>query len=290
MIVTVFGGSGFLGSHVSDILSKNKFKVKIFDKKRSIWIKKNQDFVLGNILDKKKVDNAVKNSKFVYVYAGIADLDESYEKPFETAEANIIGLINILNACVKYKVKKIIYASTVYVNSNEGGFYRCSKKCAEDFILEYKKIYNLDYTILRYGSLYGPRADKNNGMLNIIKNAIKKKQVTYQGHPDARREYIHVYDAAKASILPAKGKFHNESIVLTGHELLKMFDLLNMVKEILGLKKNVKFRKQKYTGHYIRTPYNYNPSIGKKYVPSLHVDIGQGILDLIKEVKKNETN
>ena len=254
---------------------KINLKLKFLIKKDLYGLKKIKILFLGNILDKKKVDNAVKNSKFVYVYAGIADLDESYEKPFETAEANIIGLINILNACVKYKVKKIIYASTVYVNSNEEVFIG-AVKCAEDFILEYKKIYNLDYTILRYGSLYGPRADKNNGMLNIIKNAIKKKQVTYQGHPDARREYIHVYDAAKASILPAKGKFHNESIVLTGHELLKMFDLLNMVKEILGLKKNVKFRKQKYTGHYIRTPYNYNPSIGKKYVPSLHVDIGQG--------------
>lgn len=290
MKITVFGGSGFLGSHVTDILKKKKYNVVVFDKVKSKWFGKNQKIILGNILDKKKVEEAVKKSKFVYIYAGIADLEECYSKPLETAEVNIIGLINILNACLKYKVKRIIYASSVYVNSNEGGFYKCSKKAAEDFIKEYNKVFNLEYTILRYGSLYGPRADKNNGMLNILKNAIKTNQVSYQGHPDARREYIHVDDAAKASILPIKNNFKNQSIVLTGHELLKMSDLLNMIKEILNLKKPVKFKKSKYKGHYIRTPYQYSPDLGKKYVPSLHVDIGQGILDLIKKIKNNETS
>lgn len=290
MKVIVFGGSGFLGSHVTDMLIKEKHQVTIFDKNKSKWLGKEQKIIIGDILNKKKVEQAVKKNHIIYIYAGIADLDECYSKPLETANANIIGLINILNACVKHKVKRIIYASTVYVNSNEGGFYKCSKKAAEDFIKEYNKIYNLEYTILRYGSLYGPRADKNNGMLNILKNAMKTKQVSYQGHPDARREYIHVEDAAKASILPLQGNFKNQSIVLTGHELLKMSDLLNMVKEILNLKKPVKFKKSKYKGHYVRTPYQYNPDIGKKYVPSLHVDIGQGILDLINIIKKDETS
>jgi len=290
MKVTVFGGSGFLGSHVSDQLSNNKYEVLIFDKIKSTWIKKNQKFILGNILDKDKVDKAVKGSKYVYIYAGVADLDQYFDKPFETAESNILGLINILNACVKYKVKRIIYASTVYVNSKEGGFYKCSKKAAEEFIREYKKLFNLDYTILRYGSLYGPRADKNNGMLNILKSAIKSKQISYQGDPEAQREYIHVFDAAKASILPVKGKFKNESIILTGPESLKIPDLLKTIKEILNLKKPIRFKKLKYKGHYIRTPYEYKPDIGKKYIPSLHVDIGQGILDLIHEIKNDKTN
>jgi UDP-glucose 4-epimerase len=290
MNITVFGGSGFLGSHVADQLSANKHKVSIFDRTKSIWIKKNQKFILGNILDKNKVDKAVKGSKYIYIYAGIADLDECFDKPFETAESNILGLINILNACVKYKVKRIIYASTVYVNSKEGGFYRCSKKAAEDFIKEYKKLFNLEYTILRYGSLYGPRADKNNGMLNILKGAIKSKQISYQGDPEAQREYIHVYDAANASILPVEGKFKNESIILTGHESLKMPDLLKTIKEILNLKKPIIFKKLKYKGHYIRTPYEYTSDVGKKYIPSLHVDIGQGILDLIHEIKNDKTN
>ena len=290
MKITVFGGSGFLGSHVADILTANKYLVTIFDKNKSKWISKNQKFLQGNILDKNKVDKSVKGSKYVYIYAGAADLDEYFNKPFENAESNILGLINILDACVKHKVRRVIYASTVYVNSQEGGFYRCSKKAAEDFIKEYKKLFNLDYTILRYGSLYGPRADRGNGMLNIIKNAIKNKQISYQGHPEAQRQYIHVYDAAQSSILPVLGKFKNESIILTGHESLRMLDLLKTIKEILNLKKPIKFKKQKYTGHYIRTPYEYMPDIGKKYTPSLHVDIGQGILNLVEEIKNDKSN
>ena len=290
MKITVFGGSGFLGSHVADKLSTNEHKVTIFDKKKSKWIKSNQNFILGDILDKVKVDKSVKGSKYVYIYAGIADLDTYFDRPFETAESNILGLINILNACVKHNVKRVIYASTVYVNSKEGGFYKCSKKAAEDFIREYKKLFNLDFTILRYGSLYGPRADKNNGMLNILKNAIKSKQISYQGDPEAQREYIHVYDAANASILPVSGKFKNQSIILTGHQSLQIIDLLKAIKEILNLKKPIKFKKLKYKGHYVRTPYEYNSEIGKKYIPSLHVDIGQGILNLIHDIQNDKTN
>lgn len=290
MKIIVFGGSGFLGSHVADKLSVNKHKVTIFDKNKSKWIKSNQNFVLGDILDKAKVEKCVMGSNYVYIYAGIADLDAYFDKPYETAESNILGLINILNACVKYNIKRVIYASTVYVNSKEGGFYKCSKKAAEDFIKEYKKLFNLDFTILRYGSLYGPRADKNNGMLNILKDAIKSKQISYQGDPEAQREYIHVLDAANASILPVSGKFKNQSIILTGHQSLRMTDLLKTIKEILNLKKPIKFKKLKYKGHYVRTPYEYTSEIGKKYIPSLHVDIGQGILDLIHEIKNDKTN
>ena len=290
MKITVFGGSGFLGSHVADRLADSKYQVTIFDKTKSNLIKKNQRFILGDILDKNKVDKAVKGSKYIYIYAGIADLDEYFDKPFQTAEVNILGLINILNASVKHNVKRIIYASTVYVNSKEGGFYKCSKKAAEDFIKEYKKLFDLDYTILRYGSLYGPRADKNNGMLKILRAAINSKQISYYGDPESQREYIHVYDAANASILPLNGKFKNESIILTGHESIKMPDLLKIIKEILNLKKPIIFKKIKYKGHYVRTPYEYIPDIGKKYIPSLHVDIGQGILDLINEIKNEKTN
>ena len=290
MKITVFGGSGFLGSHVADRLADSKYQVTIFDKTKSNLIKKNQRFILGDILDKNKVDKAVKGSKYIYIYAGIADLDEYFDKPFQTAEVNILGLINILNASVKHNVKRIIYASTVYVNSKEGGFYKCSKKAAEDFIKEYKKLFDLDYTILRYGSLYGPRADKNNGMLKILRAAINSKQISYHGDPESQREYIHVYDAANASILPLNGKFKNESIILTGHESIKMPDLLKIIKEILNLKKPIIFKKIKYKGHYVRTPYEYIPDIGKKYIPSLHVDIGQGILDLINEIKNEKTN
>ena len=87
-------------------------------------------------------------------------------------KVNILGTVQALELCCKHNIKRFIQASTIYVNSSEGGFYRSSKKAAEDYVREYKKNYNLSYTIIRFGSLYGRRADDTNGVRKIIKRAI----------------------------------------------------------------------------------------------------------------------
>jgi UDP-glucose 4-epimerase len=152
---------------------------------------------------------------------------------------------------------------------------------------EYKKIYGLDYTILRYGSLYGPRADHTNGLYRIIRSALENGIVSYEGDIDAMREYIHVEDAARASVDAINDDFVNESVVLTGQEPMRVIDMLKMLAEILGLSpQSVKFIENKYAGHYIRTPYAYQSKLGRKYIPPMHVDLGQGILQVINELTK----
>ena len=176
----------------------------------------------------------------------------------------------------------------MYVYSREGGFYKCSKQAVESYIEEYHRLHNLEYTIFRYGSLYGPRADKSNGLLNILLDACKEGYVSYQGNVDSEREYIHIFDAAKASCLAVQDKhFKNESIVLTGHQHIKMIDLLKMISEILNLESEIKFSDKNYEGHYIKTPYAFQPKLGRKYIPPLHVDLGQGILDLLDEINQS---
>ena len=69
----------------------------------------------------------------------------------------------------------------------------------------------------------------------MIKNALINKTLSYRGHQDSMREYIHVADAAKASIVALGDEFKNESVVLTGHEPMKVLDVLKMLGEILGL-------------------------------------------------------
>ena len=102
------------------------------------------------------------------------------------------------------------------------------------------------------------------------------------------REYIHVEDAASASIAALGDDFLNEHVVLTGQEPMRVLDLLKMLAEILGLPQDAtEFVKAKYSGHYIRTPYAYLPKPGRKYVPPIHVDLGQGLLQLIDEVQKS---
>ena len=184
-------------------------------------------------------------------------------------------------------VKRFIYASTVYVHSREGGFYRCSKQASEAYVEEYQKIYGLDYTILRYGSLYGPRADATNGLYRVVKSALKSGIVGYEGDVEAMREYIHVEDAARASVDALGDKFINESVVLTGQEPMRVIDMLKILAEILGYSPDsVKFIENKYAGHYVRTPYAYQPKLGRKYIPPMHVDLGQGLLQVINEINQ----
>ena len=83
----------------------------------------------------------------------------------------------MLNFCKKYNIKRYIYASTIYVYSEKGGFYRCSKQAAENYIEEFYKNLKLNYTILRYGSLYGPGAGINNGLSKIISTSLKRDKL-----------------------------------------------------------------------------------------------------------------
>ena len=284
--VNVVGGSGFLGSHVCDQLTLNGHKVKIYDLNTSPYLIEGQEQIVGDILNTEELYMALEGSDAIYHFAGLADLDDSIHKPIETVKQNIIGTLNILDFCKQNPKIKLIYASTVYVDSREGGFYRCSKVAAEDYIEEYERVFNLDYRILRYGSLYGSRSDENNAIRKIIENAITEGIVRYEGNIDSVREYIHVEDAARASVDILDETFKNQCITLTGKESTRVFDLLKMVGEILGIDKEVQFEEKDYHGHYIRTPYSYKKRAEFKYSPNKHIDIGKGILELIKDIKK----
>ena len=281
----VVGGSGFIGSHVADHLSDAGYQVIIYDKTKSQWLRNDQEIIIGDVEDSEKLNQAIVDAEVVYNFAALSDINQALKQPLKTININIVGNLNVLEACRANKVKRFIYASTVYVHSREGGFYRCSKQASEAYVEEYQKIYGLDYTILRYGSLYGPRADKTNGLYRVVQSALKNGVVSYEGDIDAMREYIHVEDAARASIKALNDEFINESVVLTGQEPMKVIDMLKILSEILGLPpESVKFSEDKYAGHYIRTPYAYQPKLGRKYIPPMHVDLGQGLLQIINEI------
>lgn len=286
--ILVIGGSGFLGSHVADALSDAGYQVIIFDRQPSQWLRSNQEMIIGDLLDNDLLLKHTNNCCAVYNFAAIADLNEAILKPIETAKVNILGNVQVLEACKVNQVKRYIYASTVYVHSREGGFYRCSKKASEDYVEEYQKSYGLEYTILRYGSLYGPRSDEHNGLWRIVKDVLENGVVKYEGNIESVREYIHVEDAARASVIALGDEFKNEHVVLTGHEPLKVIDMLKMLSEIMGIKDEVQFENLPYPGHYIRTPYAYQTKLGRKFIPPLHIDLGQGLLQLIDIVKNQK--
>lgn len=282
----VTGGSGFLGSHVADELTRKGHSVTIFDKKLSKWKSTKQKMIVGNLLNYSLLEKAIKGKDIILHFAGMSDLGESLYKPIQTIEHNILGTAYILEICKKYSVKRFIHASTIYVNSDQGGFYRSSKKAAEDYVQEYQKRYGLNYTILRFGSLYGTRSQKVNGVRKIVDYAIKNKEVSYDGTAKTIREYIHVKDAAKATATILSKKYKNRHIIITGRKKIKLPYFLHALSNILKIKKKIKFKNKKMVGHYTLSPYTYRPNRGKKFTIKNEINFKIGLKDLIKEIKK----
>lgn len=282
----VFGGSGFLGSHVADALTDRGYSVVVYDIKPSPYLKDTQKMVHGDIMDTELVDSVVEGSDFVYNFSGIADIDESNQRPLDAVRMNILGNANILEAAKKASVKRFVFASSVYVYSAAGSFYRSTKQASELLIENYHELYNLPYTILRYGSLYGTRSDKNNFIYQIIKQALTYGKITREGDGEEIREYIHVYDASIGSVDILSEEFANQCVMITGNQRMKMKDLLIMIREILNDKVEIEYLPSKSTLHYEITPYNFAPKIAKKITNKTYFDIGEGILNCIQDVYK----
>ena len=121
----------FWGSHVADVLTDAGYKVVIYDLKYSPYLREGQEMVVSDILDEDKVNEVTKGATYVYNFAAIADIEEAAERPLETVKCNILGNAIILDACVKNNVKRFIYASSIYVYSDKGSFYRVSKQACE---------------------------------------------------------------------------------------------------------------------------------------------------------------
>ena len=285
MKIVVLGGSGFIGSHVADELSKRGHKITIFDIKKSKWLRNDQKMHVGNILNSRDLEKIIKNAEVVFHFAGLADLTRSLKEPINTVRLNILGTVQVLELCRKYKIKRLVHASTIYVNSIEGGFYRISKKAAEDYVEEYNKTYGLNYTILRFGSIYGLRSGKTNGLRSIIQDSLNNNLISYGGSRKTARRYIHVLDVAKACADILKNKYKNQHIIITGKKNIKITKFLKNLSKILNISGKINFKNKKDTGHYEATPYTYKFKKGKNYKLKSEINIYTGILELIKEIK-----
>lgn len=283
----VFGGSGFVGSHVADALTCAGIETTIFDINQSEFINDRQIFIQGSILNQALVAQAIQGKDYVYHFAGQADIGTSFDNPKETLNLNIQGTINILEACIKNKIDRFVFASTVYVYSDAGGFYRVSKQASELIIEEYQKIFGINYTILRYGSLYGPRANETNFIYRIIKQAITEKKIQIGYGSDEKRDFIHVYDAARMSVDILKNEYKNVHVVLTGYQHISRGELVNIISEMLGNKIDIKIvppEIDRLHGHYKLTPYVFKPKISRKLVSSEYLEFGQGILNCMEDI------
>ncbi len=290
--VVVFGGAGFLGNHLVSQLLKEDFEVWIYDiKEPKEKFDREIKFVIGNILEKEKVNRIIRKADFVFNLAGFADLEECLEKPFEAIETNILGNALILEACRKNKVKKFLYASSLYAQGDSGGIYSSTKKSCESIIKDYHKYYGLNYTILQYGTVYGYGAPKTNSIYRYLKQAYAKKRIEYPGDGTETREYLHVMDAAKLTVKALDKEHENKTIIITGHHPTKVKDLFYMIDDVLGgikIKYNTKVSKGKRASHYRITPYSYLEEIPKKVTSNTYLELGKGMIEVLKEISKEK--
>lgn len=284
MKIVFFGGSGFLGSHVCDKLSDAGHDVTIVDLRPSPYLRPDQKMITGSLLDEDLVNAVVSGADAVFDFAGLADIGESNQKPVETARINVLGNVILLEACRKAGVKRYVFASTLYVYGKSGGFYRCSKQACELYIENYHDMFGLEYTILRYGSLYGPRADRRNAINRFVAEALEKGTITYYGAPTALREYIHVEDAALSTVEILEPEYANQNIVLTGDQPMQVGDLFRMIEEMLGKKIEINYQHDPNSGHYQITPYAFMPKVGRKMTPHLSIELGQGVLKIMESI------
>ncbi len=284
MKAIVFGGSGFLGSNVADALTDAGYGVVVFDRIPSPYIRPAQKMIVGDVLDKDIVMAAVRGMDVVYNFAGIADIAEAARRPFDAVQTNILGNTMILDAAREARVTRFVFASSLYVYGRSGSFYRSTKLACELLIENYNEIYGLPYTILRYGSLYGPRAGEENAIYRFIKQALRDKKVVRHGDGEELRDYIHVLDAARGSVAILAEEFKDQNVMLSGHQQIRIRDLLTMLREMFQGGIHIEYAPSRETSHYEITPYSFAPKAAKRLVQSTYLDLGQGILDMIHDM------
>lgn len=194
--ILVTGGSGFVGSYVIENLLKKRFRVINFQHKAdSSW--KNINIFEGDILDNDSVIEAVGYSDGVIHLAGILGTAETIENPIESIDVNIIGSLNVFEACRRHK-KRAVYISVGNYWMNNS--YAITKHAAERFALMYNKERNTKIAIVRAYNVYGPK-QKMKPVRKIIPNfiipALLHKDITVYGSGNQVVDIIFAEDAAE---------------------------------------------------------------------------------------------
>ena len=289
--ILVFGGFGFLGHYLVHELLNRGYEVTVADIHENEKLESKITYIKCDITSKENVENVFKNKQFDVVYnlAGFANLDTAIKYPLETIQLNVIGNMHILEQCVKNNISRFVYASSAYAMSNKGSFYGISKLASEKIVEEYLKKYSLPFTILRYGSVYSERSYDNNYIYNLVKSAVLEGEINHNGDGNELREYIHAADASKLSVDVIESEaFKNLHVILTGNERMKRSDLFNMVREILNDQVEINYKNDGYHNHYSFTPYSFEPSVSRRLLANPHIDMGQGLLECVRSVYKNE--
>jgi len=149
-------------------------------------------------------------------------------------------------------------------------------------IEKFYKNFGLNYTILRFGSLYGSRSGNSNGIKSLINNAVNNKKIVYEGSKRAERMYVHVEDVANVCVKIIQEKYKNKYLTITGKRIVKVRNLIKMIAKHLKISKSkIKYLNRKNHGHYDKKPTLFSPRIGNKLTIKEQKDFKKRIINLI---------
>ena len=306
MKVLVTGGAGFIGSNIVDALVKLNYEVFIVDDLSTgneKNINKKAKFFKIDISNAKKLENIFKNDfDVIFHTAAQIDVRKASIDPARDAEINIIGTINLLKFANEYKVRKIIFSSTggaMYGNVDEPADentiaspkspYGISKYSDEMYIKFFSEEYGLEYTILRYANVYGPRqlSKGDAGVVAIFINSMmNNKEITLYGFGNMIRDYVFVDDIVEANILSInKG---NKSIYNVGTGIkTSVKNLFKIINIFFPEYKIEPLKKEKRIGE-IESSVLDGKKIMMDYNKDDYVKLEKGIEKTVKWFKERE--
>lgn len=245
--ILITGGYGFIGSNLINYLLKKKiYKIFIIDNLSSNKISKNNykiNFFKKNILQINKINQLKRKIDVVIHLAASAEILIKTEQEEKYFQDNISGLQEVLNFCVRNNVKKFIFASSASVYGDTGNkrinekfklqpkhYYGFTKYIGEKIIKSYLKINNVNYTILRFFNIFGPKSNAAVG--TFLAQKLQNKKVTVFGDGRQMRDFLYVDDLCEAIFKILKNKkTHNKIYNLGSGKPTSIREICELISE-----------------------------------------------------------
>ncbi|MCE9646979.1 MAG: SDR family NAD(P)-dependent oxidoreductase [Chloroflexi bacterium] len=264
----VTGAAGFIGARTSTMLLEQGHTVVGIDNINDAYDPRIKEYRLRNlqalqgfkfhkadISDKSSID-LFRNEKIdgVINLAARAGVRYSVENPWAFLESNVTGTLNMLEVCRQFGCRKFILASTSSIYGENPEYptpetassseplqpYAASKKGAEALAHSYHHLYDIDVTVVRYFTVYGPAGRPDLAIFRFVKWIIEGEPVRINGDGSQSRGFTYVDDIARGTIAALKPLGY-EVINLGGHEVVTINELVEIVEELTGKQAKVQY-------------------------------------------------
>jgi UDP-glucose 4-epimerase len=248
MKILVTGGAGFIGSHVVDKLLTAGHDPRILDLIPSPY-QPEVETVLGDLGDRAIVQRALAGVDAVLHLAAVADVDQVAKNPTLTDQVNTRGTQLLLEGAREAGVKRFVYASTIWVYGDASGpealdedtplglpkhFYTATKIAGEMYTSSYGELYDLEWTILRFGIPYGPRARPTAVVPSFTAKALAGQPLTIAGDGTQSRRFVYVEDLAEGVVASLVPQAANRVYNLVGRENTSVRAIARAVRDVVG--------------------------------------------------------